>query len=318
MLARWNKVKASRPMARTEILTTTVGSYPVPSWLTVTPSEQALLDAIPDRMRVELPVDEPVGKHADRPGAAPSGEGELTDAALLGWIDSPADAPRPSGDGTARVFRAEGEVNEVREALRRCLADGVPLDEIELLHTDRETYVPLIYETFARMDRKEAGGLGGLPVTFAEGIPARYTRPGRALAAWVSWVRDGHPQSTLVRMLRAGLMRAPAAEDGGGGPGELASAFRSVPVGAGVERYLPKLDAAVAAAERASRRRPRGRTDEPEDEEVRRRDRAASRAAALRIVRDLVAGLLDLTPELRAPEGDVLRAGREFLERFAA
>jgi 5-methyltetrahydropteroyltriglutamate--homocysteine methyltransferase len=31
--------------AKPRILTTTVGSYPVPDWLTALPSEQALLDA---------------------------------------------------------------------------------------------------------------------------------------------------------------------------------------------------------------------------------------------------------------------------------
>ncbi|MHC4252031.1 MAG: PD-(D/E)XK nuclease family protein, partial [Planctomycetota bacterium] len=280
----------------------------VPADVEVRPAEQALLDAIPARMRVELPVDQP----ANEPG-----EGEMTDAALLRWIDSPADAPEPRGDGTARVFRAEGEVNEVREVLRRCLAKGIALDEVELLYTDQETYVPLVYETFARIGRTDAGGLGGLPVTFAEGLPVRYTRPGRALSAWVSWVQDGHAQSTLVRMLRAGLLDASSMEDGEIDRHKLASHFRSVPVGAGAERYLPKLDETIAAAERASRRRPRSLADEPEDEEARRRESARDRIWALRAVRDLVAGLRDLTPDLRAPDADVLRAGKEFLERFA-
>jgi ATP-dependent helicase/nuclease subunit B len=300
----------------------------VPADVELRPVEQALLDAIPARMRIGLPVDEPVdqpvGRPVKEPGAELPGEGGLTDAALLRWIDSPTDAPEPRGDGTARVFRAEGEVNEVREVLRRCLAEGVPLDHVELLHTDRKTYVPLVYETLvrshetsARTARADAGGLDGLPVTFAEGIPARYTPPGRALAAWVSWVRDGHPQSTLVRMFRAGLLDASSAEGGEIDPCKLASHFRSVSVGAGCERYLPKLDEKIVATELASHRRPRSLTDDPEEEEARRLERARERTTALRALRDLIAGVLDVTPDLRAPEADILRAGKEFLERFA-
>jgi ATP-dependent helicase/nuclease subunit B len=278
----------------------------VPTDTEASPVEQALLDAVPAAAIIELPVDGP-------PAGLPDA-GEPTDAALLRWIDSPADAPAPSGDGTASVFRAEGEVNEVREALRRCLAEGVPLDHVEFLHTDQETYVPLVYETLARMGYADAGGLGGLPATFAEGIPARYTRPGRALSAWAAWVRNGHPQSTLVRMLRAGLLSVPGGDGEVPGFRELASVLRAVAIGSGADRYLPRLDEAIESAERASLRRARGSTDDPEDEEAR-RENAKRRDLALRALRELVAGLLELAPA-SDPEADVLRAGREFLQRF--
>ncbi len=280
----------------------------VPADIEASPVEQALLDAIPAGLRVELPV--------DGPGTAPPEGSGPGDAALLRWIDSPAAAPSPVGDGTASVFRAEGEVNEVREALRRSLAEGVPLDHVEFLHTDQEAYVPLVYETFARMGYTDAGGLGGLPVTFVEGIPARYTRPGRALSAWAAWVRGGHPQSALVRMLRAGLLSARGDAEDAPGFRELASVLRSVTIGSGSERYIPKLDEAVESAERASRRRMHGFTDEPEEEETRRGESGKRRASTLRVLRDLVAGLLGLVPDSDC-QADVLRAGQEFLERFA-
>ena len=70
---------------------------------------------------------------------------------LLRWLLSPADAPPPKSDGSAHIFRAIGEVNEIRGVLRRCLAENIPLDQVELLCTDKETYIPLIYEMFARL-----------------------------------------------------------------------------------------------------------------------------------------------------------------------
>ena len=42
-----------------------------------------------------------------------------------------------------------GEVNEVREVLRRFLASGAKLDEAELLFTEAQTYVALVFETIA-------------------------------------------------------------------------------------------------------------------------------------------------------------------------
>lgn len=62
-------------------------------------------------------------------------------------MPNPAKAPLPRFDGSACIFRAAGEVNEVREVLRRVLADGYRLDEVELRHTDAGTHVPLVCRT---------------------------------------------------------------------------------------------------------------------------------------------------------------------------
>ncbi len=103
------------------------------------------------------------------------------------------------------IFRAVGEVNEVREVLRRCVEAGIPFDEVEILHTDGATYLPLIYEIACRLTDDDTGE--AIPATFAEGIPARYGRPARALLGWLSWVRGGYPQSILTRMIQDGLLR---------------------------------------------------------------------------------------------------------------
>ncbi len=93
----------------------------VPADIDVSGLGHQLLGLLPSGRRVDLPV--------DQPGRAPAGDGEpLTDAKLLRWLPAPADAPPPIRDGSASIFRAIGEVNEVREVLRRCLVDGIPLE----------------------------------------------------------------------------------------------------------------------------------------------------------------------------------------------
>ena len=112
------------------------------------------------------------------------------------------------------------------------------------------TYVPLIYETFARLMPDESG-IDDIPVTFQEGIPARKFRPGRALVAWLAWVRDDFPQRGLIQMIQEGLLDIPGHDPrkpisfsraGGGLPRASASV-------SGAIRYLETLDKYQAALE---------------------------------------------------------------------
>jgi len=115
----------------------------------------------------------------------------------------------PDHGPAIRFFRGIGAVNEVRGVLRRCLAEAIPLDTVELLHADPAAYPALVQEVLAVMAGSPAGDartIAELPVTFAEGLPIRESRPARALASWLEWRADGHPQWLLVRMLRDGLL----------------------------------------------------------------------------------------------------------------
>lgn len=210
----------------------------VPADLEPSPLARRLLEALPATQRVVLPVDEPPGP-------------DFTDA-----------------------FRAAGEMNEVREVLRRCLAHGWPLDQVELLHTDATTYVPLVYELAASLQ---------VPVTFADGLPVRYSRPGRALAAWLAWCGADFPQPALVALIRDELLE--------GVPGHLAAALRVVPIGFGRDRYLRQLDEQIGALDRQLTG-----TDTDEDGEARPEHRAAlqRRREALTALRSPVAELLAL------------------------
>lgn len=256
--------------------------------------ERALWQAIPESQRTALEVDQPASPRT----------GDESDAALLGWISDPAEAPAPKGDGAARVFRAVGEVNEVREVLRRCLREGIPFDEVELLYSDADTYLPLIYEVAS-----SPGESASVPVTFAEGIPVRYSRPGRALLGWLYWRRDGYPQATLAWMIQDGLLRIPS--QGPASFSRLAAAFRAVPIGLGADRYLRCLDDAV---ERCQRRRERRQSDQ-EDEAL-----TAGKAAeleahihALRALRATLAPLLAAATKDDGTPAGALGAAMAFL-----
>ncbi len=298
----------------------------VPTDLDTEPLEEELLDAFVRRQKKLLPVDEPISVKSDeRPG-----EPATDDLGLLRWLFSPAAAPKPFSDGTASVFRAVGEVNEVREVLRRCFAVRLPLDRVELLHTDHAVYAPLVHEIMTRVfrdgDDSETGECEGpageLPVTFAEGIPVILTRPGRALAAWLSWILDDCPQKALFRMIREGLLHvADSGQDEGSFPfNKLAKRFASLPIGFGLSRYSGKINEKTASLERAlekgkgSCRLLRG------DEETGRHPGAGGRQAELddfNLLSRFVDRLLRTTPEGSDPAREIVDKAEGFIEHIA-
>jgi len=205
----------------------------------------------------------------------------------------PVDRPVDS-DAGVEVVSAVGESNEVRAVLRRCVERGIALDEVELLHTDTAVYVPLVLELVSALDPDVEPA-----VTFAEGLPARLSRPGRALLAWLHWTSEGYPQPALERMLEDGLLRLPDHDpddpDRVRGT-ELAALLRTLSVGAGRHRYLPILDREL------------------------RREAGEARLELLRPLRRLVADLLEHAPPADARRGHraTLAAAARFMERGAA
>jgi PD-(D/E)XK nuclease superfamily len=279
----------------------------VPRDIEVLGLESRLLDALPAKQRIWLEVDQPA------PEPATAGE-SLTDARLLRWLPSPADAPPPTSDGSAHIFPAIGEVNEIRGVLRRCLAENIPLDQVELLCTDVETYIPLIYETFARLLPDDAS-LDDMPVTFQEGIPARRFRPGRALFAWLAWMRDDFPQRGLTDMIQEGLLDIPGHDPDTMSFSFLAAIFRSIGIGFGRERYLATLTKYEAAWELRRHDLPALRD---EDGELREHSEGvlATRLAAIPLLRRLVESLLELAPRPSDGTLRVFELAQKFLEKF--
>ncbi|MEW6238693.1 MAG: PD-(D/E)XK nuclease family protein [Candidatus Omnitrophota bacterium] len=206
----------------------------VPEDIDACPMERDFLQALPEKNVISLPVDQPC--------VPPDGEEVLSDAALLRWLPNPSKAPAARGDGSATIFRAAGECNEVREVIRRCLGEGLRLDEVELIYTDRETYLPLIYEIAKGLQQEEGALKEGIPITFADGIPARYSRPGRALAMWIDWLRSDFAQAAMVQLIREGLILLPPEAEGEWNRHGLAALLRGAVVGFGRDRYLPKLN----------------------------------------------------------------------------
>ena len=283
--------------------------------------ETTLLAEIPRECRIALPVDTPV---------VPTGQAHA-DLQLFSESSKSASA-HEARSAKIRIVHAVGEVNEVRYVLRDCVARGIPLDEVELLHTDAQTYVPLIYETLAALEGDGDENLGsdalatrqstldtsgsrpnelGLPVTFNEGIPCDHARPGRALFNWLQWVHDDFSQTRLIRMLEEGLLALPDGSDPRTSFTRLAQMLRGVVIRFGRGRYLPKLDERIAALDQRS-----GQVA-VEDEVLPSAARLQQEVEELKLLRGLVKRLLTVSPGENAPSQQVLAQAQQFVENTA-
>jgi RecB family exonuclease len=244
------------------------------------------------------------------PAEHPESREAATDIGLLATVGNAARGPEPKNDGSVQFIRSVGEINEVREVLRRALADKQPLDEVEILHTDADTYVPLIFGTgrrhFSEPDRPD-----GVPVTFAEGIPTSLSRPGRALVAWLHWIREGYPQRLLVEMIGEGLLDC--GEDDDLSLGYLTRLLRPVGIGLGADQYLPKLDEQIKALGTA----PPSLSSDGDD------NTSASKSherklKGFKVLRKLIQRLLSLSDEVFSANGaSALQAAERFLSTVA-
>jgi ATP-dependent helicase/nuclease subunit A len=316
-------------VAATAIRVITTGPLPtswqcilIPEGLFLRPLERRLVDALGERVGERLRL-----LRVD---------GEPTS------FDDAAHGPTPS------FFRAIGEVNEIRGVLRRCLAAAIPLDTVELLHTDAATYPSLVQEVMAVMSAGPDDPVTlatDLPVTFAEGLPIRESRPARALAAWLAWRDDGYPQWRLVQMLRDGLLAwsraAEAAEGLPGGVGSIADddevqssdgiwvtharlvrELRRLRIGFDIHQAPAKIRTAIAAVEAAPLSSfvagSRDADEEAEfDEQVASRLRA-QRIATLQTLAALVGRLVACEPRPSATAAEIVAAAAAFIDDLAA
>jgi len=160
--------------------------------------------------------------------------------------DSPQIPYSSASDAGWEIFSAIGEANEIREVFRRCLRSHISLDQVEIIVTDPGTYISLVFEESVRLTAPYINDPSSPPMTFAEGIPTRLTRPGRAIMAWVDWIAEGYPQPLLVRALRGGILEL------GSNSMSISRAallLRGLPIGKGKERYLPAMEDRIRTLE---------------------------------------------------------------------
>ncbi len=231
------------------------------------------------------------------------------------------------GEHNTSFFSGYGEINEIRGVVQKILGSDaksvVRFDDVEIVYASN-SYVPLIYEFFEgylpiiekSVDSKSLTHC----VTFAEGIATIYSRPGRALRAWLRWVMSDGQQSKIVQLVREGVLSRSENEPQPNqiGYSRLAANLRQVRIGFKLDRYIPAIESAITAATKLQSefiaRRENGEEDKaqstPSHDDDSPRDFGLP---ALNTLLTMIRPLVELAPGSRDSAADVLRKAKRFI-----
>ena len=179
---------------------------------------------------------------------------------------------------TPRLFAATTPAIELREALRRAMADGYAWGDVEIAATDEDLYGIELEALTSHL---------GVPCTFRNGLPFARSRIGRAVARFLAFLSQGLPIDLLRSALESGELASP---DQLVAPARLASRLRELKVGWGRERLeKAREDLSMLTTERIRQR---------EDESAEAFD---ARVARWKAESSALARLLDCLLELLPP-----------------
>ena len=174
-----------------------------------------------------------------------------------------------------QLFHAGGRDAEVEEVFRRILATGVSLDQVEIACASHE-HLALVWEKALRHD---------WPVTVGAGMPATFTRPGRALLGFCDWIETDFAAGHLRRLLQSGDVRV--GDDEGFTAGQAARVLARAEAGWGRATY----DLALSRLHRAYATR----ASDPDESDADRAD-AQTKADRTAQVQTWVAALMQAVP----------------------
>lgn len=159
---------------------------------------QSVLDQVPDDRKTMLPL--PIVD------SLPLLEESVSDICRLAWLREPLQAPPKREDSTVKLYRALSAEYEVRAVLGTLLHEKIPFDQAEVLYSDEAVYPQLFYSLLAATQMGESQAL---PLTFGSGVPVVWTRPGRAMQFWLSWIDSDYRYDDLAELLIQNLLILP-------------------------------------------------------------------------------------------------------------
>jgi RecB family exonuclease len=228
------------------------------------------------------------------------------DIERMAWLFDQERSPDPFNDGSVSIFHSLGESNEIREVFRRILKEKVPFDEVEILVSTVDPYIPLIYEIASSLD---------IPVTFSSGIPVTFTRPGRALLYYLNWQAGDFMASLLSRLFSGGylVIDHPGIGDVRPSASKAATLLREAGIGWGRERTSKRLKALAEGY----RLKAQERTEEDEEEKALWAERTAGEIEWVKkFIEQIIATAPVQNEEGEIQTRDLLSGALDFLSRF--
>lgn len=265
------------------------------------PLQRSLIDSIPGE-RVYPRAFELSGVRVPRRMVSGRADRLMADAVtnpLASLMSPPSGPARTSPKAEIALFHSGGREAEIEEVFRRILATGASLDQVEIACAS-DAHVALIWEKALRHN---------WPVTLGSGIPAPFTRPGRALMGLCDWIETDFSAGHFRRLLQSGDLGL-SEESHGFTAGQVARLLGRAEAGWGRATY------GLALGRLYKNYESRAADQDASDED---RADAHTKAELTARVRDWITSLVASLPE-PAPDGNVplqavVDSVLDFLER---
>lgn len=129
---------------------------------------------------------------------------------------------------TATFFRATSVLAEVREVFRRLAKQSCRWDEVEVIISDYQLYVPIFYTMSLQY---------GIKCTFSKGISLQYTETGSAALLYLEWLESGFNVDHLLKGIKQGKITFPICNDNIS-LGSIIRELEQSGIGWGYKRYM--------------------------------------------------------------------------------
>lgn len=176
-----------------------------------------------------------------------------------------------SASRSSIMFCAGTPADEVREIVRRAVSSGRRMDEIEIASTDRDTYSIILDALCTHI---------GASTTILDGLPLSFTRIGRALGRWLTWIESGYNATHIRDALESGDWQITLGATRIVGAG-LSTELRRLKIGWGLDATRRAAAQLLTPEWRQLRSRLDDETDEAHEHRQAARDRSADALAFL-------------------------------------
>ncbi|ETI69142.1 PD-(D/E)XK nuclease family protein [Neobacillus vireti] len=128
------------------------------------------------------------------------------------------------------IFTAKTEEMEVKQILEKIKTTESPLDECVVYYTNADSYITLFYHLSQKLD---------IPITFGEGLPVSFSRPGRLVTGLIGWIQSNYSVQAFLDLLNEGLI---VLGEDAPSKSKIARLLRDLQIGWAQDRYLTHLD----------------------------------------------------------------------------
>ncbi|MEH7012302.1 PD-(D/E)XK nuclease family protein [Neobacillus niacini] len=192
--------------------------------LHLTHLEEQLLSKILPEGSFKLPLAPVLGINIpERTSLSSISWGEPTPLSYLYQLDE-------AGEGPINVFTSKTEEMEVKHVLEKIKSLKAPLDESIVFYSNADAYITSFFHLAQKFD---------IPITFGEGLPISFSRPGRLVSGLITWIQSNYSVQTFIDLLNEGLITL---GDDSPSKSKIVRVLRDLQIGWSKERYLTLLE----------------------------------------------------------------------------